>query len=153
MKVLMVCLGNICRSPLAEGILRSKAEEGNLAIEVDSCGTAAYHVGERPDPRSISKANDYAIDISMLKGRQFKKSDFDAFDLILTMDRYNQMDILQLAGNNEQREKVKLILSYSNEHEEKDVPDPYYGGVQGFEQVYQLLDEACDRFIEKEIND
>lgn len=149
----MVCLGNICRSPLAEGILRSKSDDSGLGIEVDSCGTAAYHVGEHPDPRSVSKANDYNIDISMLKGRQFERSDFNNFDLILTMDKYNQMDILQLAENKEQQQKVKMILTYASNGEEKDVPDPYYGGSQGFENVYHMLNEACDRLIEKEINE
>jgi len=153
MKVLMVCLGNICRSPLAEGILRFKSKEKGIDIEVDSCGTAAYHVGEKPDPRSVLKANEHDIDISNLRGRQFSKSDFEYFDHILTMDKYNQMDILQLAENDAQRDKVKMILSYSESTSEKDVPDPYYGGSDGFEKIYQILDKACDVFIEKERNE
>ena len=151
--ILMVCLGNICRSPLAEGILRSKSEGSNLGIEVDSCGTASYHVGEKPDPRSVLKANDYGIDISTLKARQFEMSDFDKFDFILTMDKYNQMDVLELAENELQRNKVRMILSYNQVGDIKDVPDPYYGGSQGFENVYHLLNDACDSFIQKELNE
>lgn len=152
MKVLMVCLGNICRSPLAEGILRAKAESKGLAIEVDSCGTANYHVGENPDPRSISKANDYGIDISGLCGRQFRGSDFDTFDRILTMDKSNYQNIIQLARNEDDVRKVDKILDYSNPNEDMDVPDPYYGGEQGFEKVYQLLDKASDSFLSTHFN-
>ena len=109
MKVLMVCLGNICRSPLAEGILRHKAEGQGLDIEVDSCGTASYHIGEHPDPRSISKANDYDIDISNLYGRQFNVSDFDTFDHILVMDKSNFQNIVGLARSRADIKKVESI--------------------------------------------
>ena len=152
MKVLMVCLGNICRSPLAEGILRHKAESQSIDIEVDSCGTANYHVGEHPDPRSISKANDYGIDISTLHGRQFTISDFDTFDHILVMDKSNYQNITRLARNQKDVEKVEMMLNFSTPGLDQDVPDPYYGGIQGFENVYQMLDKASDSFIRTHIH-
>lgn len=150
--ILMVCLGNICRSPLAEGILRHQSKEQNLAIEVDSCGTANYHVGDKPDTRSIKKANEYGIDISHLRGRQFQLSDFDFFDWIYVMDKSNYENIIALARNQQDKQKVKLILNeISNNNNE--VPDPYYGGEDGFEQVYQLLNDACKQIIKKLKND
>lgn len=140
-KVLMVCLGNICRSPLAEGILQSKV---NLeTVHVSSAGTAGYHIGSPPDRRSISVARKYQIDISAQRCRQFQKSDFEQFDLIFAMDRSNLEDILRLAENELQKGKVKLLLSESNDDLDE-VPDPYYGGSDGFEYVYHLIDEACE---------
>jgi len=153
MKVLMVCLGNICRSPMAEGILRSMAVQKGLDIEVDSCGTASYHVGQHPDPRSVSKSMEHNIDISSLYGRQFGITDFDEFDFILTMDTYNYDDIRSLARNDDDLQKVKMILNYSHPEEDKDVPDPYYGGAQGFENVFQLLDKASEAFIRNHFNE
>lgn len=149
MKVLMVCLGNICRSPLAEGILRKKAAEQNLNIEVDSCGTAGYHIGEPADIRSINKAEEHGFDINDLRGRQLENSDLDEFDHILVMDKSNYQNTIALANESNQQ-KVKLILSYTNSNHIKEVPDPYYGGADGFENVYQLLDNAIDQFIEQE---
>lgn len=134
MKVLMVCLGNICRSPLAEGILR----EMQPSWEIDSAGTAGYHIGSAPDPRMISTAAGHQIDISMLRARQFTSADFDAFDRIYAMDSSNYTDILSLASSAEDRAKVQMMLG-----EGKNVPDPYYGGDEGFETVYQLLHTAC----------
>lgn len=139
MKILMVCLGNICRSPLAEGIMRSKLGEEYF---VDSAGTGSWHVGQAPDKRSIAVAKKYGIEISHLRARQFQVKDFDEFDYILAMDSSNYRDILSLARSEEDRMKVRMILH------DQDVPDPYYGGEDGFELVYQLLDEAVDDFIE-----
>lgn len=153
MKVLMICLGNICRSPMAEGILRNKANEKGLDIEVDSCGTASYHVGEHPDPRSISKSKEHGIDISMLIGRQFQIEDFNNFDHILTMDQSNYRDIIRMANDETDLAKVSMMLSYSHPNEDKDVPDPYYGGGEGFEIVFQLLDEANELFISKKFDE
>lgn len=146
--VLMVCLGNICRSPLAEGILRHLAVSQNLAIEVDSCGTANYHVGSKPDVRSIKKAKEYDIDISNLRGRQFQTSDFDMFDLIYVMDQSNYNNVIALARNEQDKQKVKLILNEISDKNDE-VPDPYYGEADGFEHVYQLLNEACKNIITK----
>lgn len=141
-KVLMVCLGNICRSPLAEGILKSKVTASK--VFVDSAGTAAYHVGELPDPRSIEVARKYHIDLTDQRARKFTVSDFDNFDYIYAMDQSNYHNILSLARNKEDESKVKLILNESYPKEDREVPDPYYGGDQGFENVYAMLDEACE---------
>ncbi|MEL6656205.1 MAG: low molecular weight protein-tyrosine-phosphatase [Bacteroidota bacterium] len=146
MKILMVCLGNICRSPLAEGILQAKAQTHNLPWQVDSAGTGAYHVGEQPDPRSQAVAHKYGLDISTQRARQFKASDFDRFDLIFAMDSRNYQNILRLAKDEEQRERVKLILEFTGSHE-RNVPDPYWDD-NGFEHVYQLLDTACERIVD-----
>lgn len=143
-RVLMVCLGNICRSPLAEGILKSKVNSDS--IFVDSAGTAAYHVGELPDERSIAIAKSYNIDIKDQRARQFKVEDFRFFDKILVMDKSNYDDVLKLAQNESDRSKVQLILDYLD-GVEKEVPDPYYGGLNGFENVYQMLDKSCNTFL------
>ncbi len=143
----MVCLGNICRSPLAEGILRSKVDPAK--VEVDSAGTAAYHVGEAPDLRSIMIARKHGINISKLMGRQFEVADFDRFDHIYAMDRSNYQNILALARNDEDRKKVDLILNELKAGSNQEVPDPYYGGDEGFEQVYRLLDAATDNLVKK----
>ena len=140
----MVCLGNICRSPLAEGILQQKVNDKGLMVEVDSCGTANYHVGEHPDPRSIKKAKQHGIDISQLHARQFSKDDFANFDLILAMDKYNLADVLSLSETKEEQAKVKLVLDFSIPGKNKSVPDPYYGDDSDFEHVFQLLDQAAD---------
>jgi len=143
-RILMVCLGNICRSPLAEGILRHKIEQKGLNAKVDSVGTANYHVGEHPDPRSIQKAREYGINISKLVGRQFSLNDFDNFDHIYVMDQSNYRDVISLARNEEDKKKVELILNRAFPNLNMPVPDPYYGGDEGFENVYQLLDKACE---------
>ena len=145
----MVCLGNICRSPLAEGILQKKANDKGLSIEVDSAGTAAYHVGNLPDPRSIQVAKKYNIDITNQRARQFDASDFQEFDLIYTMDSENYNNIIKLSNSEEEEQKVKLILNEIEPQSNSSVPDPYYGGDNGFENVYQMLDLACDKIIEK----
>jgi protein-tyrosine phosphatase len=146
-KILMVCLGNICRSPLAEGILASKLPKD--VFFVDSAGTGNYHIGKQPDKRSITTAQKNGLDISKQKARQFSVKDFDAFDYIFAMDTSNYEDILSLAKNENQVKKVDLILNQLFPNENVDVPDPYYGVQNGFDQVYQMLDEACTILAEK----
>ncbi|WP_235996494.1 low molecular weight protein-tyrosine-phosphatase [Robertkochia sediminum] len=145
--VLMVCLGNICRSPLAEGILKHKAPSGE--VFVDSAGTSNYHIGELPDQRSVATARKYGIDITDQRGRQFKTSDFDAFDLIYAMDQSNYQHLVAMAPDEASRQKVHLILDEVYPGERMDVPDPYYGGDMGFDNVFKMLDQACDRILEK----
>ena len=140
-KIQMVCLGNICRSPLAEGILRSKLP--NTFI-IDSAGTGGWHAGEQPDKRSILTAKNKGIDISHQRARKFQTSDFDNFDFIYVMDNQNYLDVIGLAKNESQKEKVQLILDEIFPGERVDVPDPYYGGQDGFESVYEMLNQACD---------
>jgi protein-tyrosine phosphatase len=147
MKILMVCLGNICRSPLAEGILQSKVHPD--VLQVDSAGTAAYHIGNLPDSRSIDVARKYGLDLTYQRARQFSVDDFDAFDLIYAMDESNYQNILALARSDEDASKVKMILNESNPNSNQSVPDPYYGGNDGFENVYQMLDEACEIIANK----
>lgn len=146
-RILMVCLGNICRSPLAEGILKSKVNSEN--IFVDSAGTGSWHVGQLPDPRSIDIAKVHGIDISNQRGRQFTQKDFLDFDYIFVMDNSNKGDVLQLAQNESDLKKVQLILDELFPNENVDVPDPYYGGEQGFESVYQMLDKACNEIMKR----
>jgi|TARA_B110000881_G_scaffold6813_1_gene5279 protein-tyrosine phosphatase len=142
-KILMVCLGNICRSPLAEGILQSKLDANFFSI--DSAGTAAYHIGELPDQRSIAVAKKHGIDISNQKARKFDIKDFIEFDVIYAMDKENYQNICSLAKNKTELQKVKMILDEVNLSQNLSVPDPYYGGDDGFQNVYQLLDEACEK--------
>ncbi|WP_037319959.1 low molecular weight protein-tyrosine-phosphatase [Salegentibacter sp. Hel_I_6] len=146
-KVLMVCLGNICRSPLAEGILKSKIDESK--VFVDSAGTGDYHIDDSPDPRSIAVAKKNNLDITYQRGRQFQKEDFDKFDRIYVMDNQNFKDVIALARNDDDRAKVQLILDEIFPAENVDVPDPYFGGDQGFENVYQMLDEACEKIAQQ----
>ncbi len=145
--VLMVCLGNICRSPLAEGILKSKTNQEK--VYVDSAGTGDYHVGDSPDPRSIKIAKNKGLDITSQRGRQFQVSDFDNFDYIYAMDTFNYADILELARNEQDKKKVFLILDEIFPGENVDVPDPYQGGEQGFINVYSMLEEACSIIAKK----
>lgn len=142
MKILMVCLGNICRSPLAEGILSSKIISNDIFI--DSAGTGAYHIGNQPDERSVEVAKKYGIDISKQRARKFQVADFDIFDIIYVMDENNFHDILSLARDNYDKQKVKLILNEIHPDKNNSVPDPYYGGADGFEKVFKMLDEACE---------
>jgi protein-tyrosine phosphatase len=139
-KVVMVCLGNICRSPLAEGILQSKVDE---SVFVDSAGTANYHIGELPDSRSIAVAKKHGIDITKQRCKHFTKKHFEEFDYIYVMDKSNYENVIQLATSDADKQKVKLILNELHPNEDIEVPDPYYGGDDGFENVFQMLDEAC----------
>ncbi|MCL4157440.1 UNVERIFIED_CONTAM: hypothetical protein GTU68_010215 [Idotea baltica] len=142
----MVCLGNICRSPLAEGILKSKLTKDFI---VDSAGTTNYHSGSAPDLRSVAVARKYGLDISNLKGRQFNVSDFETFDLIYVMDESNYQNVIKLARHDGDVNKVKFILNETHPGKNFEVPDPYYGGDHGFENVYQMLDEACELVAKK----
>ena len=143
----MVCLGNICRSPMAEGLLKAKVDSS--AIFVDSAGTSNYHIGQHPDERMIETARNHGIDISQLKGRQFTTQDFDNFDRIYAMDNSNYKNIVKLARNTADIEKVDLITNLLTAFKGQDVPDPYYGGQQGFENVYNLLDECTSQLSEE----
>lgn len=147
----MVCLGNICRSPLAEGILRSKVDSKH--IHVDSAGTGGWHVGELPDERSIKIARKNGLDITYQRGRKFSTYDFEQYDHIFVMDNSNYRDVMQLANSEEEKQKVQLILDEIFPGENVDVPDPYYGGEHGFENVFNMLDEACERIAERLKND
>lgn len=139
--VLMVCLGNICRSPLAHGIFQNLVADQN--IKVDSAGTANYHTGAAPDPRSIEIATIHGIDISRQKARQFVVEDFDQFDYIYVMDYSNQQNVLRLARNDQDRAKVHLLLG------DAEVEDPYYGGKEGFSVVFNKIQKACQHILEK----
>lgn len=146
-KILVVCLGNICRSPMAEGILRAKAKERGLPITTDSAGTSDYHVGDAPDKRAIASMKRHGIDISDLRGRQFKARDYADFDLLFAMDADNLRNMLKLSPDVEHARKVKLIMDHAPQHPERSVPDPYYGGDAGFEHVYNMLDEAFENLL------
>ncbi|MGB0918432.1 MAG: low molecular weight protein-tyrosine-phosphatase [Flavobacteriales bacterium] len=143
----MVCLGNICRSPMAEGILKHKAQLQGLDVFIDSAGTSNWHQGEKPDGRAMEEMRMNGIDISNQTSRPFSTSDFDKFDHILVMDTSNQTNVLALARNKEDEAKVHLILDFGNEVKGKAVPDPYYD--DGFGRVYELLDYACDAFLKE----
>ncbi len=147
-KVLMVCLGNICRSPLAEGILKSKTDSQN--VFVDSAGTAGYHIGHNPDKRSVAVAKKHGIDISGQRCRKFSFNDFAQFDIIYAMDLSNYHDIIALTDDKNEIEKVKLLLE-ERSSSVREVPDPYYGGADGFEEVYKLINQACN-MIAKNLN-
>ena len=149
MKVLFVCLGNICRSPLAKGILRDKARKNGLRIEVDSAGFEAYHVGEGADPRSLQVAARHDIDISDHIARRFKTSDFDNYDRIYVMDSNNYQDVMGVSRDESDREKVDFMLNLSHPGQDRAVPDPYYGGKDGFENVFRMLDQACEVLIDE----
>ncbi|MCS3732890.1 low molecular weight protein-tyrosine-phosphatase [Mucilaginibacter dorajii] len=142
MKILMVCLGNICRSPLAEGIMQHLSDEQGLGWEVDSAGTGNWHVGEAPDRRSIRAARNHGVDISRQVCRLFRKSDFDEFDHIFVMDKSNLSNVLNMARNNEDAKKVSMLLG------DKIVPDPYYDDAQ-FEPVFMLIENGCKEIIKK----
>ena len=142
MKILMVCLGNICRSPLAEGIMQHLADKAGLDWQIDSAGTGDWHIGSAPDRRSIKAAHDEGIDISKQVCRLFRTSDFDEFDLILVMDKSNLSNVLAMARNDEDREKVKMLLG------DKIVPDPYYDDAQ-FAPVFKLIEAGCKEIIKQ----
>nr|WP_067061327.1 low molecular weight protein-tyrosine-phosphatase [Mucilaginibacter sp. L294] len=142
MKILMVCLGNICRSPLAEGIMQHLADKAGLDWQVDSAGTGDWHVGQGPDRRSVKAAADEGIDISKQVCRLFRTLDFDEFDLILVMDKSNLSNVLAMARNDEDRKKVKMLLG------DKVVPDPYYDDNQ-FAPVFKLIEAGCKEIIKQ----
>lgn len=142
MKILMVCLGNICRSPLAEGIMQHLVKEDGLDWQIDSAGTGNWHVGEGPDRRSTRTAHNHGVDISKQVCRQFSKNDFNEFDLILVMDRNNLSHVLSMAPDKQAATKVKLLLG------NKEVPDPYYDDNQ-FEPVFGLIEQGCRDIIKQ----
>ena len=146
-KIVMVCLGNICRSPLAEGILASKLPKDKFTV--DSAGTGSWHIGQSPDERSVAVAKKNGLDISNQKGRQFSSADFDTFDYIFVMDNSNYDNVIALAETNEQKAKVTLIMNELTPQQNQDVPDPYFGMHNGFDIVYAMLDEVCDVIAQK----
>ncbi|WP_412561171.1 low molecular weight protein-tyrosine-phosphatase [Winogradskyella sp. MIT101101] len=149
-RILVVCLGNICRSPLAHGILESKLPKDSFYV--DSAGTAAYHIGNSPDHRSIKVAKTHGVDISGQSARQFRVSDFDTFDYIYAMDASNYNNIISLARNNDDIGKVKLFLEENNSVSDKNVPDPYYGDISDFEYVFDLL-EATSKILSAKLKE
>lgn len=149
-KIVMVCLGNICRSPLAEGILASKLPQDKFSV--DSAGTGTWHIGHSPDERSVAVAKKNGLDISHQRGRQFSSTDFDSYDYIFVMDNSNYENVINLAETNEQKEKVKLIMNELTPNQNKEVPDPYFGMHNGFDIVYEMLDKVCDVIAEKLIS-
>lgn len=148
-RILMVCLGNICRSPMADGLLRRKVKENKLDVFVDSAGTANYHSGSKPDERMCLTAKNNQTPIDDLKARQFTTSDFDNFDVIYAMDSENYKNILKLSNTEENKKKVKLILNELYPAENQGVPDPYYGTLADFQTVYDLLDKATNVVLTK----
>lgn len=148
-RVLFVCMGNICRSPAAEGVLRHQVEAAGLAskVEVASAGTIGMHAGEMPDPRMRQTASKRGYRLES-RARKFRAEDFTKHDLILTMDEANRREVLKLATTEEERAKVRSFCSYCRQHSEKEVPDPYYGGQAGFEKVLDLLEDGCATLVE-----
>lgn len=146
-KVLMVCLGNICRSPLAEGLLQSKVDTSK--IEVSSAGTGGWHVGELPDPRSIEVAQQNGLDITQQRGKQFSTYDFEIYDHIFVMDTSNYRDVVKLATSTSEKGKVQLLLEETFPGEQRDVPDPYHGGDEGFKNVYNMINDACEKIANR----
>lgn len=141
----MVCMGNICRSPLAEELLRQKAKQKNLSVEIDSAGIESYHVGEAPDWRTMQNAKQHGIDLNHLRARQFHPNDFDKFDKIFVMDSYIYNEVISHVRTDSDKQKVEMILNLLFPNENKPVPDPYYGGEKDFEEVFQLLNNACEK--------
>lgn len=142
MNILFVCLGNICRSPIAEGILKSKLKGKKFQYNIDSAGFESYHINESPDPRALKLAKEHGIDISQKKCRLFTVEDFDNFDIIYVMDASNYRDVQYFSRTEKDMDKVKYLLS-EIDGRERSVPDPYYGTESGFENTYDLIEEAC----------
>ena len=149
MRVLFVCLGNICRSPVAEGVFRHKLRLAGLqdAIEVDSAGTGAWHVGEAPDRRMRATSKAHGVPIDDLRARRVEREDLYSFDLILAMDRSNYADLVSFDVPEANRDRVKLFRSFDPEPTSPDVPDPYYGGESGFEDVFEIVSRTCEALI------
>ncbi|MBK6837779.1 MAG: low molecular weight phosphotyrosine protein phosphatase [Bacteroidetes bacterium] len=147
MRILMVCLGNICRSPMAEGILRSEITKRKLTHVVDSAGTGNWHSGEAPDRRAIATAKKFGVDISKLVARQIDRGDLESFDKIFVMDLANYDAVLRLTRNAEEKAKVELFLNQVNPGQDEEVPDPWFGEADGFIPVYKMLETACTNFL------
>lgn len=150
-RILMVCLGNICRSPVAEGVMKEKAKKHKLDIVVASAGTSGFHEGEAPDKRSTLNAAEHGVDIRNQKSRPLRKDDFERFDLIFTMDESNYHNALAI-GDKKNHHKVRMIMNEVHPNSNQSVPDPYFGN-DGFEDVFQMLDEACEKIALKLKND
>lgn len=146
-RILVVCLGNICRSPLAEGILLHMVAEKKLELVIDSAGTSNYHIDEAPDQRTIANAKKHNIDLTPLRARQFTVEDFDAFDKIYVMDKSNLRNVLNLTRHENDKKKVDLFLNISHPGQNMEVPDPYFGGEAGFENVFQLVWKASEKLL------
>lgn len=149
MKILMVCLGNICRSPMAEGLMRSKIDKYKLNAEVDSAGFEPFHTGDKPDSRAFKVMNHHGIDISGQRSRLFRREDFELFDLIYVMDSGNYHDVKSVALNQNQMLNVDYILNVLNPGSNRPVPDPYMSGEEGFERTFSLLDSATEQIAKK----
>ena len=149
MKILMVCLGNICRSPLAEGILQHKVNEAGLSWKVESAGTNSYHIGEPPHHLSQKVAQLNGINICDQRARRFKPSDLEEYDLLFAMSKDVIDDMKTMAGNQWQQEKVKLLMDELHPGQQKDVPDPWYGPEPGYHEVYKMIEAACDKILKK----
>jgi len=147
-KVLFVCLGNICRSPLAEAIFLHKVKDKKFDhwFEVDSCGTSNYHIGDPPDSRTIANARKNGVNMNHL-GRQLCENDLDHFDFILAMDQSNHRNILRLSNARDHQQKISLMRMYDPHGKNEEVPDPYYGGEQHFQEVFDILDRTMDNFL------
>lgn len=145
-RILLVCLGNICRSPAAEGILRAKARARGLALYIDSAGTGGWHAGDPPDPRMQKAASRRGYDLSRQRARKVEDADFYEFDFLLAMDLSNQADLLEAAPPNRVCD-IRLFLDFA-EGDERETPDPYYGGEEGFERVLDLLERGADGFLD-----
>lgn len=148
----MVCLGNICRSPLAEGIMKDKLQKQGVPAFVDSAGLIDFHEGEQPDHRSIATARHHGIDITGQRARPFSVKDFGSFDYIFVMDSNNQRDVLAMANDSGDKLKVHMLLNYAGIGTNRSVPDPYYGDMSDFEKVFQLLDQACENITRHFLN-
>jgi protein-tyrosine phosphatase len=149
MRILFVCLGNICRSPLAEGVLLHMNEKLGLAWHIDSAGTAGYHIGEAPDRRTMANAAKHGVDLKPLRARQFTAADFDRFDHVLVMDQNNYNLVVRQASNAEQKAKVNLFLELALNRKNAEVPDPYYGSEKDFEEVFQLVQKGCEGLVQQ----
>lgn len=149
MKIITVCLGNICRSPMAEGILRHLARERGIIIHTDSAGTSDYHVGEAPDRRAQAAMKRKGINIGDLRARQFVAKDLEDFDIILAMDASNLQNMLKLAPNDALAAKAYLIMDHAPAHPLREVPDPYFGGDEGFDAVYHMLMDASNALLDE----
>jgi len=148
--VLFVCMGNICRSPMAEGVLRKRLEERHpqLSVRIDSAGTHSYHAGSAPDPRARTAAARRGIEIGSLRARRFEAADCERFDYILAMDRDN-MELLREISDQRYHDKIRLLMDFSLTQRGADVPDPYYGGATGFERVLDLVEEATEALVDE----
>jgi protein-tyrosine phosphatase len=152
-KILMVCLGNICRSPMAEGIMKHHLEASGIEAYVDSAGTSGWHEGEPPDHRATITCRNHGIEISSQRSRPFAVSDFDRFDLIFAMDHENYRNLINMTDVQGDRAKVSMIMNVLHPGSNKAVPDPYFGGDEGFEVVFHMLDSAAQAIIRQHFQD